>query len=143
MAARLRQLATVDRRTGNTTPGGWPGPIGDDPVSTVVDLGLPAPANLSRLVADRPSIVLVCRVTVPGVRLAEHLLTELAGQPVVLAAVGASRWPGRSIVVEQARCRLPPGRDLEVDQCGEHRDGYRDAGDDCRNDRVVRDESSQ
>lgn len=69
--------------------------------------------------------------------------TELAGPPVVLAAVGASRWPGRSIVVEQARCRLPPGRDLEVDQCGEHRDGYRDAGDDCRNDRVVRDDGSQ
>jgi hypothetical protein len=59
-----------------------------------VDRGLPAPANVVRLVADRPCIVLVCRVTVPGLRLAEQLLAELDGTSIVLAAVGSGRWPG-------------------------------------------------
>jgi hypothetical protein len=89
-----RHLTTLYRRAGDLTPNGWPEPAGADPATTVVDLGLPAPANLSRLVNDQPHIVVVCRATVPGVRLAEHLLSELDTAPVVLAAVGAGRWPG-------------------------------------------------
>jgi hypothetical protein len=43
------------------------------------------------------AVLLVCRPTVPGARQAEHLAAELAAhaaRPVVLAAVGPTRWPG-------------------------------------------------
>lgn len=87
-----RRLTTLYRRATDAAPQGWPDPLQD--AATVVDLGLPAPANVARLVADRPCIVLVCRVTVPGLRLAEQLLAELDGTSIVLAAVGPGRWPG-------------------------------------------------
>jgi hypothetical protein len=92
-----RRLATLYRRAGDIIPDGWPEQGPGDPASTVVDLGLPAPANLAQLSADQPSVVLVCRVTVPGVRLADHLLAHLHGAAVVLAAVGAGRWPGEVV----------------------------------------------
>jgi hypothetical protein len=91
----LRTGVTIDRRATDTAPGRWPvPPVGDDPALTVVDLGLAAPENLTRLAADRSRPVIVCRPTVPGVRLTEQLLEQLAGQPVVVAAVGLTRWPG-------------------------------------------------
>ena len=86
--------ATLYRRAGELPPDDWPELVGADPVSTVVDLGLPARHSLSRLAVDQPTIVLVCRVTVPGVRFAEQLLAELDGAALVLAAVGPRRWPG-------------------------------------------------
>ena len=89
-----RDRIAVYRRAGEVTPTGWPAPSGGDPVGTIVDLGLPAPGNVARLKADRPQLVVVCRVTVPGVRLAEQLLSELGAVPTVVAAVGPGRWPG-------------------------------------------------
>jgi hypothetical protein len=89
-----RERATLFRRAAQIPPGGWPELTGIEPTETVVDLGLLAPTNLARLVAAQPQIVVVCRVTVPGLRLAEHLIAELADAPAALAAVGASRWPG-------------------------------------------------
>lgn len=89
-----RDLTTLFRRAAETAPEGWPDPTGTEPTQTVVDLGLPAPTNLARLVADQPQIVVACRVTVPGLRLAEQLFTELGDLQVLLAAVGAGRWPG-------------------------------------------------
>jgi hypothetical protein len=87
-----RRLTTLYRRAEASAPAGWPDPMPD--VATIIDLGLPAPANVARLVDDRPRIVVVCRVSVPGLRMAEQLLGELARACLVLAAVGPGRWPG-------------------------------------------------
>lgn len=89
-----RGRVTIDRRVADVEPGGWPVlPISEEPVVTVLDLGLPAPENLARLAADRTPTVVVCRPTVPGVRLTEHVLSQLADRPVVVAVVGPARWP--------------------------------------------------
>jgi hypothetical protein len=91
----LRTGVTIDRRAADLAPVNWPvPPVGDGPAVTVVDLGLAVPENLARLAADRARLVVVCRPTVPGVRLAEQLLGHLAHRPVALAAIGPSRWPG-------------------------------------------------
>lgn len=90
-----RTGVTIDRRATDTPPGTWPDPpVGDDPPLTVVDLGLADPENLTRVAADRSRLVVVCRPTVPGVRLTEQLLEQLLREPVAVAAVGPSRWPG-------------------------------------------------
>jgi hypothetical protein len=93
-----RTGVTIDRRATDTAPGDWPVPPGGDgrPL-TVVDLGLAEPEDLPRPAADRTRAVVVCRPTVPGVRLTEQLLEQLAPQAVVVAAVGRSRWPGEVI----------------------------------------------
>ncbi|WP_236832507.1 hypothetical protein [Blastococcus sp. KM273128] len=89
-----RDRVTIDRRVADVEPGGWPAlSISEEPAVTVLDLGLPAPEDLGWLAADRTSTVIVCRPTVPGVRLTEHVLSQLAGQPVVVAVVGPARWP--------------------------------------------------
>jgi hypothetical protein len=91
----LRTGVTIDRPATDTAPGGWPDPpFDDDPALTIVDLGLAARDNLTPLAVDPSRPVVVCRPTVPGVRLTEQLLEQLAGQPVVVAAVGLTRWPG-------------------------------------------------
>jgi hypothetical protein len=90
----LRTGVTIDRRTTGMASEGWPvPPVGDSPALTLVDLGLAAPENLTLLAADPSRSVVVCRPTLPGVRLTERLLEQLAGQPVVVAAVGLTRWP--------------------------------------------------
>lgn len=94
----LRSGVTIDRRATDMAFGGWPiPPAGNRPPLTVVDLGLAGPENLTPLVADRSRLVVVCRPTVPGVRLTEQLLEQLSGQPVVVAAVGPARWPGQVV----------------------------------------------
>jgi hypothetical protein len=91
----LRFGVIIDRRATDVIPGDWPAdPAGEGPGLTVVDLGLPAPDHLARLGANRVRPVVVCRPTVPGVRLTEQLLEQLKRRPVVVAAVGSSRWPG-------------------------------------------------
>lgn len=102
----LRVGVTIDRRATDIEPGAWPvSPFGDDPALTVVDLGLAAPNDLSRLAVDRGPCVVVCRPTVPGVRLTEQPLNQLAGQPVVVAAVGPTRWPGEVTASQGPRLR--------------------------------------
>jgi len=89
-----RTGVTIDRRATDTAFDDWPvAPVADSPPLTVIDLGLAAPQNLTRL-APRSRAVVVCRPTVPGVRLTEHLLEQLGGRPVVVAAVGPRRWSG-------------------------------------------------
>jgi hypothetical protein len=87
-----RRMSTVYRRADEDPPEDWPG--SDDAGATIVDLGLPSPRNLDLLRMDGPRLVVTCRVSVPGIRLAEYLLAELSEAAVVLAAVGAGRWPG-------------------------------------------------
>lgn len=89
---------TVDRLTGTgagTAP--WPAAPAGGPAGslTVVDLEPGAEHHLSSL-AGATAVLVVCRVSVPGVRHAERLLGELGpgGRPVLLAAVGPSGWPG-------------------------------------------------
>jgi hypothetical protein len=90
----LRTGVTIDRRATDTASGDWPVlPVADCPPLTVIDLGSAAPQNLTRL-AGRSRAVVVCRPTVPGVRLTEQLLEQLGGRPVVVAAVGPRRWSG-------------------------------------------------
>jgi hypothetical protein len=121
----LRSGVIIDRRATDVEPGDWPvPPVGDGPAVTVVDLGLAAPENLIRLAADRVRPVVVCRPTVPGVRLTEQLLDQLARRPVVVAAVGPSRWPGEVTATLGPRLRalraegrvivVPTDRRLEV-----------------------------
>lgn len=120
-----RGRVTIDRRVADVAPGGWPVlPVGEEPAVTVLDLGLPAPVNLARLAADRSRTVVVCRPTVPGVRLVEHVLSQLAEQPVVVAAVGPRRWSGEVTASLGLRLRalraaarvvtVPADRRLEV-----------------------------
>ncbi|RBY78601.1 hypothetical protein DQ239_08655 [Blastococcus sp. TF02-09] len=90
----LRAGVTIDRRATDTASGDWPvPPVSDSPPLTVVDVGLAAPQNLTRL-AGRSRAVVVCRPTVPGVRLTEQLLEQLGTRSVVVAAVGPRRWSG-------------------------------------------------
>lgn len=90
----LRAGVTIDRRATDTASGDWPvSPVFDSPPLTVIDLVSADPQNLTHL-ARRSRAVVVCRPTVPGVRLTEHLLEQLGGRPVVVAAVGPRRWSG-------------------------------------------------
>jgi hypothetical protein len=75
----------IDRR-GELEPVEWPTPPNPGCLR-LADLGLTDSAD------DLP-VVLVCRATVPGIRLAEYALSRLHA-PLALAAVGPSRWPGQ------------------------------------------------
>jgi hypothetical protein len=84
---------TIDRRASELPPDSWPLKAGSShPVLVVVDLGLSTALDAIR--SSRARVAVVCRPTVPGVRLVEQVLTALGDQPVVVAAVGPSRWPG-------------------------------------------------
>jgi hypothetical protein len=88
-----REMATIYRRASEVDPAGWPDPA-PAVTDTVVDLGLPTAAGLDRLAGDRPDVVLVCRPSIPGVRMAEQTLIDLEGLRVAVAAIGPKRWPG-------------------------------------------------
>jgi hypothetical protein len=106
----LRSGVAIARRATERPPDGWPAPpAGDGQGVTVVDLGLVAAGNLDRLVGLHVLPVIVCRPTVPGVRLTEHLLDLVAGAPPVVAAVGPSRWPGEVTATLGPRLRALRG----------------------------------
>jgi hypothetical protein len=106
-----RGKVTVSRRADSNDLGGaaWPSPIregaeagevtildvgatgGDDPGAAGDDPSAGAPNRGDESVG--PITVVAFRVTVPGVRHAEHVLRRLTGT-VVLAAVGPASWPG-------------------------------------------------
>jgi hypothetical protein len=118
-----RGQVTIDRRAGNDTPSGWPALTSSDDGLVVVDLGLPTPDSLTRLATTGCRIVVVCRPTVPGVRLAEQLLNSVTGR-VMVASVGAGKWPGevsaslgprlRALRSANAVVTVPADRRLEV-----------------------------
>jgi NAD(P)-dependent dehydrogenase (short-subunit alcohol dehydrogenase family) len=65
------------------------------------------------------------------------------GHHVTPGRIGLGPCRLRSLVVEQERRRPPPGRDLEVDQRGEHGDGGQDTDNERRDEQVVRDDGCQ
>jgi len=87
----LRSAVVIDRRASEEAPSGWPAPPKDGAGVTVVDLGAD---GWDCATAGPINTVVVCRLTVPGARLIEHVLDEIGDQPVVVAAVGPARWPG-------------------------------------------------
>jgi hypothetical protein len=123
-----RELITIDRRAHDVTSGDWPAPPpGHNDTLTIVDLGLVAVGSLGRLARDVSRVVVVCRPTVPGVRMVEHLLAQLAGQSqliVLVAAVGPARWAGEVTATVGPRLRqlrtdglvvtVPVDRHLEI-----------------------------
>ena len=123
-----RELITIDRRAHDASSGCWPAPpLGHDDTLTILDLGLVAVGSLERLARDVSRVVVVCRPTVPGVRMVEHLLALLAGQAqltVLVAAVGPVRWAGEVTATVGPRLRqlrtdglvvtVPVDRRLEV-----------------------------
>lgn len=88
---------TIDRRTEDQPPTAWPSTdsaTADGQVVTV-DLGFVSGDALGR--ATGGPIVVVCRATIPGVRLTEQMLNRLTDATVVVAVLGARRWPGEVI----------------------------------------------
>jgi hypothetical protein len=87
----IRTEISLYRRASDSAPVDWPEQAGTD-VATVVDLGSLAPEHLAGLAASRPTVVVVCRATLPGVRAVESLLSQLGGTTRVVAVVGPRRW---------------------------------------------------
>jgi hypothetical protein len=118
-----RSRATIHRRATSDIPTGWPAlaASGDDLV--VIDLGAPMPDILTRLFTGGCRTVVVCRPTVPGVRLAEQVLNAVTGSAIV-ASIGGDRWPGevsaslgprlRALHAGNAVVTVPSVRRLEV-----------------------------
>jgi len=85
---------------------------------TVVDAGWPAwdviagSGWVSELARTAP-VVLVVRLTVPGVRQAEQLLAALPTSPLI-AAVGPAKWPGAVAASCGPRMRAARGDDRVV-----------------------------
>jgi hypothetical protein len=88
-----RGHVTLDRRAGADSPSSWPSRVPDGADLTIVDLGLPNAEQLRRIAASFLRVVVVCRPTLPGFRLTEHLLAAAPELAVVLAAVGPVKWP--------------------------------------------------
>jgi hypothetical protein len=107
-----RRRVTLDRRARADTPATWPSGVPESVDLTIVDLGLPTPEQQRRIASSSVRVVVVCRPTLPGVRLAEQLLATLPKLGVVLAAVGPLKWPRE--VIASAGPRL-------VELCSSHR----------------------
>jgi hypothetical protein len=115
---------TLDRRAGADTTATWPSGVPDGADLTIVDLGLPNAEQLRRIAARSLRVVVVCRLTLPGVRLTEQLLSGAPELGVVVAAVGPVKWPrevtataGPRLVQLRASHRLvtvPWDRHMEV-----------------------------
>ncbi|KQS54516.1 hypothetical protein ASG36_20660 [Geodermatophilus sp. Leaf369] len=88
-----RNGVTLDRRSTDAPPRSWPSPPPGPPGVTVLDLGMGHDTE----VPPGESVVVVCRPTVPAVRLLERQLRELGERPVVVAAIGRGRWPGEVV----------------------------------------------
>jgi hypothetical protein len=117
-----RGQLTIARRAGSDIPTWWPAHTAPGDGLVVVDLGLPTPDSLTRLVTSGCRIVVVCRPTVPGVRLAEQVLNSITG-PVIVASVGG-KWTSevtaslgpllRELRANNAVVSVPTDRRLEV-----------------------------
>jgi hypothetical protein len=100
---------TISRRANDVEPSSWP-TSGTDPADTtpadpgdrssslvVVDLGLVAVDALDGIAGPGCRVVIVCRPSIPGVRLTEQLLDRLGPVHAVVAVLGQRRWPGEVV----------------------------------------------
>jgi hypothetical protein len=118
-----RGRVTIHRRATSGIPFGWPALAASEDDLVVIDLGSPTPASLTRFSTGGCRTVVVCRPTVPGVRLAEQVLHAVTG-PVIVASLGGGRWPGqvsaslgprlRALRAGNAIVTVPSVRQLEV-----------------------------
>ena len=118
-----RGRATIHRRATSDIPTGWPALAASEDDLVVIDLGSPMPDSLTRLATGGCRTVVVCRPTVPGVRLAEQLLNAVTG-PAIVAILGSGRWPGevsaslgprlRALRADNAVVTVPTDRRLEI-----------------------------
>lgn len=118
-----RGRVTIHRRATSDIPTGWPALAASVDDLVVIDLGSPMPDCLTRLSTGGCRTVVVCRPTVPGVRLAEQVLNVATG-PVMVAILGGGRWPGevsaslgprlRALRADNAVVPVPIDRRLEV-----------------------------
>ena len=99
-----RGNVVIDRRATDAAIERWASPPRSCHGATVVDLGL-LDGRWSELPVELRCTVVVCRPTVPGIRLTEHLLALLAEQPLAVAAIGPSRWPGEATAAMGSRLR--------------------------------------
>lgn len=121
-----RNSITIDRRAA----GGrlqWPAPIAADPRDALVvfDVGLAGAGGWASVeVAELGPVIVVCRPTVPGLRLAEQLLGTLPRSPAGVAVIGDDKWPREArassgLLLTAMRSGgavvpVPPDRHLEV-----------------------------
>jgi hypothetical protein len=87
------------RRVANVEDVAPPAPVSTGGSLTVVDAGwsawdVLASASWVTGLLHTAQVVVVCRVTVPGVRQTEQLLAALPGRDPLVAAVGLAKWPG-------------------------------------------------
>ena len=101
---------TITRRAEDRQPSGWPTTQTAGELLVAVDLGL-VPTDALASTTGGP-VVVVCRATIPGVRLTEQLLERLGDTTVVVAMLGGRRWPGE--VTASAGPRLRALRDAEL-----------------------------
>jgi hypothetical protein len=118
-----RGRVTIHRRASDEIPTDWPTLAASEDDLVVIDLGSPMPDSVTRLSTGGCPTVIVCRSTVPGVRLAEQVLNAVTG-PVIIASLGGGRWPGevsaslgprlRALLAGNAVVTVPTVRRLEV-----------------------------
>jgi hypothetical protein len=119
-----RGRVTIHRRANNDIPTNWPALAASENELVVIDLGSPMFDSLTRLPTGGCRTVVVCRPTVPGVRLAEQFLNTPVTGPVIVASIGAGRWPAevsaslgprlRALRAGNAVVTVPTDRRLEV-----------------------------
>jgi hypothetical protein len=98
---------TISRRAEERQPSSWPAIRADSELLVAVDLGL-VPTDALASAGGGP-VVVVCRATIPGVRLTEQLLDRLVDSTVAVAMLGGRRWPDE--VTASASPRLRALRD--------------------------------
>lgn len=118
-----RGRVTIHRRATSDIPTGWPALAASEDDLVVIDLASPMPDSLTRLFTGGCRTVVVCRPTVPGVRLTEEVFNAVTG-PVIVASIGGGRWPGevsaslgprlRALHAGNAIVTVPTDRRLEV-----------------------------
>lgn len=89
-----RNGMTLDRRApGEVTLAAWPLPPPGGVELTLVDLGTIDYPTLHQVAASGARVIVVCRATVPGLRLTEQVLAGLTERHVSVAAIGPAKWP--------------------------------------------------
>ncbi len=95
-----RDAVVVERRSDSSgSPDGLPAPAASDLPLTIVDSSwdiaalLASPGWLGELARTTPSVVLVTRATIPGLRRLTNAVEVVGDARAIAVTVGARRWP--------------------------------------------------